>query len=276
MTRSEDIHRSITEADDLEEIREEEIPLPAVLRSLIDHPAQIITRWNWKSALLGALLRASFYFTVYQASRESLLVTMTAVLVELSFRFFTSGVSGALVQSFRRAKPAWLAILTVTVSLPIFSHSVEFITHYGQERYFSNVFPSSENNARTYAFAISVLFSVFSAMFNLFAMRHGVLLVGAGRETKSLWSDLRKMPLLVVEFVTFLPILILRYINQGKIIFALGIFSAFGLVVGSILGGFRGKWSWAWTTALGAWVTLLLWTLIVAAGLRLLRMRVKN
>lgn len=276
MTRSEDIHRSITEADDLEEIREEEIPLPAVLRSLISHPAQIITRWNWKSALLGALLRASFYFTVYQASRESLLVTMTAVLVELSFRFFTSGVSGALVQSFRRAKPAWLAILVVTISLPIFSHTIEFVTHYAQERYFSNVFPASENNARTYAFTISVLFSALSAMFNLFAMRHGVLLVGAGRETKSLWSDLRKMPLLVVEFVAFLPILILRYINQGKLIFALGVFSAFGLVVGSILGGFRGKWSWAWTTALGAWVTLLLWTLIVAAGLRLLRMRVKT
>ncbi|CAN5449416.1 MAG: hypothetical protein ACR2M8_09210 [Pyrinomonadaceae bacterium] len=276
MTRTEDIHHSITEADDLEELREKEIPLAEVLRSLAGHPLQIITRWNWKSALLGAILRASFYFTVYQASRESLIVTMTAVLVELSFRFFTSGVSGALVQSFRRATPAWLAILIVSVSLPLFSHTVEFITHYSQERFFSNVFPASENNARTYAFTISVLFSALSAMFNLFAMRHGVLLVGAGKETKSLGSDLKKIPLLVFEFVTYLPILILRFIGEGKLLYALGVFVSFGLAVGSILGGFRGKWSWAWTTALGAWVLLLAWTLIVAAGMRIIQLRAKS
>jgi len=276
MTRTEDIHISITEADDLEELREKEIPLLDVLRSLAGHPLQIITRWNWKSALLGALLRASFYFTVYQASRESLIVTMTAVLVELSFRFFTSGVSGAVVQSFRRAQPAWLAILIVTLSLPIFSHTVEFIAHYSQERHFSNVFPASENNARTYAFTISVLFSAVSAMFNLFAMRHGVLLVGAGKETKSLWSDLKKIPFLVLEFITYLPILILRFIGDGSFLYALGVFAAFGVAVGSILGGFRGKWSWAWTTALGAWMILLAWTLIVAAGLRIMRMRARG
>lgn len=275
MTRSEDIHHSITEADDLEEIRDKEIPLGEVIRSLFSHPLQVITRWNWKSAFLGAILRASFYFTVYQASRESLLVTMTAVLVELSFRFFTSGVSGALVQSFRRAKPAWLAILVVTISLPVFSHSVEFVTHYAQEKYFSNVFAASENNARTYAFTISVLFSAISAMFNLFAMRHGVLLVGAGKETKSLGSDLKKIPLLVMEFLTYLPILMLRFIGEGKIIFALGVFSAFGFAIGTILGGVRGKWSWAWTTALGAWAILFVWTLIVAIGLRIFQIRPK-
>ncbi|NOT48778.1 MAG: hypothetical protein HOP17_13645, partial [Acidobacteria bacterium] len=61
MTRSEDIHHSITEADDLEEINEREIPLAEIFRSLGSHPLQIITRWNWKAAFLGAILRASFY-----------------------------------------------------------------------------------------------------------------------------------------------------------------------------------------------------------------------
>ena len=130
---SEDIHLSIADADDLEEIRDEEISVLDVFRSLVQHPAQIITRWNWKAALLGALLRASFYFTVYKASRESWLVTFTAMMVEFSFRFFTSGISGALVQSFRRATPAWLATAIITISLPIFSHSIEFMTHYAQE-----------------------------------------------------------------------------------------------------------------------------------------------
>jgi len=271
----EKIHQSVTEAEDIEEVHAQ-IPLGEVLRSLLRHPAQVIFRWNWKSALLGAILRASFYFTVYKASKENWAVTLTAVLVELAFRFLTSGISGAIVQSFRRATPAWLATMIVTISLPIFSHTIEFVTHYAQEQYFSNVFAASENNARQKAFAISVLFSALSAMFNLFMMRHGVLLVGAGEETKSLWADLKIIPSLVAEFLTYLPILMLRFIREGRFIYALGVFASFGFAVGTILGGFRGKWSWAYWTASGAWVVLLVWTLIVAAGLKILQMRAKS
>lgn len=271
----EKIHQSVTEAEDIEEVHAQ-IPLGEVLRSLVRHPAQVIFRWNWKSALLGAILRASFYFTVYKASKENWAVTLTAVLVELAFRFVTSGISGAIVQSFRRATPAWLATMIVTISLPIFSHTIEFITHYAQEQYFSNVFAASENNARQKAFAISVLFSALSAMFNLFMMRHGVLLVGAGEETKSLWDDLKIIPFLVWEFLTYLPILMLSFIREGKFIYALGVFASFGFAVGTILGGFRGKWSWAYWTASGAWSVLLIWTLIVAAGLKILQMRAKS
>ncbi|MGI8640581.1 MAG: hypothetical protein ACR2MG_11645 [Pyrinomonadaceae bacterium] len=276
MTNVEEIHRSIVEADDLEEIEEREISIGDIFRSLGQHPFQIITRWNWKSALLGAILRASFYFTVYKASKESWIVTITAVLLELVFRFVTSGISGSLVQSFRRATPAWLATLIITISLPLFSHTIEYITHYSQEHFFSNVFAASENNARQKAFAISVLFSVLSALFNLFVMRHGVLLVGAGSETKSFWSDLKRIPFLIGEFLTFLPLQILNFINKGNIPAAIGVFSAFGLVIGTLLGVFRGKWSWAWTTALGAWAIMLVWTLVVALGVRIYRQYVKN
>lgn len=275
MTRSEDIHRSVTEADDIEEIHEREIPLAEVLRSLGSHPLQIITRWNWKAALLGAILRASFYFTVYKAAKENMSAALTAAGVELGFRFFTSGVSGSLVQSFRRASPAWLATLIVTISLPVFSHSIEYVTHYVQEEYFAGVLPASENNARQYAFAISVLFSAFSAMFNLFAMRHGVLLVGAGNETKSLWADFKKIPALVVEFLTYLPLLIIRLSREQKFLQAAGVILAFGVSIGTVLGVLRGKWSWAWTTASGAFVILLIWTLIVAAIMKIINLRQK-
>ena len=276
MTNANEIHRSIAEADDLEEVAEQEISIGDVFRSLGQHPLQILARWNWKSALLGAILRASFYFTVYKASKESWLVTFTAVLLELAFRFLTSGISGSLVQSFRRATPVWLATLIVTISLPIFSHTVEFITHYSQERFFSNVFPASENNARQKAFAISVLFSVLSALFNLFVMRHGVLLVGAGEETKSFWSDMKRIPLLIAEFVTYLPIKILGFMRKGKIVPAFGIFSAFGLAIGALLGTFRGEWVWAWKPALGAWAILFVWTMIVAVGLRFIQPKVNH
>lgn len=256
---ADDIHHSIADADDVEEVWDATITVGGVLSNLAQHPGQIITRWNWKSALIGALLRASFYFTVYQASRESWLVTLTAVCVELFFRFLTTGMSGAVVQSFRRAQPFWLANVIVSILLPLFSHTVEFVTHYAQERYFFDVFAATENSvARQRAFAISVLFSVLSALFNLFAMKHGVLLVGAGEETGTLWGDIKKLPRMVGEFTAYLPVLIAKFIEERRLIQAFLSVFGFGIVVGSILGIMRGfRWQWAWTTAVGSWALLL-------------------
>lgn len=275
MTNFEEIHQSVIDADDLEEVREEDISIADVFLSLLNHPAQVFTRWNWKAALLGALLRASFYFVVFRASKENWIVTLTAVMVELAFRFLTSGISGSLVQSFRRAQPIWLATLIVSISLPIFSHSVEFLSHYTQEKYFSTIFAASENNARQKAFAISVLFSVLSALFNLFIMRQGVLLVGADEETKSFIEDLKSIPRLVVEFIAFLPLKIISFLKIGNFSAAIGVFLGFGLIVGTILGVFRGKWSWAWTTALGAWVVMFVATILVAALVRIFKLQPK-
>jgi thiamine transporter ThiT len=263
MMNSEAIHRSVADADDLEEIKDQEITVGDVFQSLVQHPLQVLTRWNWKAAILGAILRASFYLTIYKVSKESWIVTLSAVLVEFIFRFLTSGISGALVQSFRKASPAWLATLIVSISLPFFGHTVEYITHYAQENMFPAIFAASENSARQKAFAISVLFSVVSALFNLWMMRHGVLLVGAGGESKPFLSDLKRIPRLVVEFMVFLPNAMLNFVRDGRILTALAIFASFGFTVGGILGVFRGKWSWAWTTALGAWAILFAFTLLV-------------
>lgn len=277
MISSEPIHRSISETGDLEAVRgDEEISVGDVFRSLAAHPWQIILRWNWKAALLGALLRASFYIGVYKASRENWRAALAAALVEFAFRFVTSGASGALVQSFRRATPAWLATGIVTISLPTISHSIEYATHYAQEYYFSGVLPASTNNSRQIAFAISVLFSVISAMFNIFIMRHGVLLVGAGAETKSLWSDIKSFPALIVEFLGFLPIEIINRIKNRDYLTAFGIFLGFGLTVGTILGVFRGRWAWAWGTALYAWAVFFVFILFVWLVLAIKKRRGEN
>lgn len=274
MTEIDEIHQSVIDADDLEEVKKNEvISVADVFVSLLKHPAQMILRWNWKAALLGALLRASFYFVVFRASKESWLVTLTAVLVELGFRFFTSGISGAMVQSFRRAEPVWMATLIVTISLPVFSHIIEFTTHFAQEKYFSTIFPASENNARQKAFAISVLFSVMSALFNIFMMRHGVMLVGAGKETKSLWEDIKHLPVLIWEFITYIPFKIIVQLSRKDFLNPLAIFFSFGFTVGFILGVFRGKWSWAWTTALGAWAIMFVWIIFVAVIIRIFNLQ---
>jgi len=254
---SDEIHHSIADADDMEEVWDDRIDVADVLKNLLHHPLQTITRWNWKSALLGAVIRASFYYGVYQASRQTWVVTLTAVGVELVFRFLTTGVAGAIVQSFRKASPLWQANLIMSVLLPALSHGIEWLTHWGQEMYFYDVFASSDNGvARQRAFAISVLFSVISALFNLFAMRHGVLLVGAGEETGTFRSDLKQLPRMVGEFSMYLPVQIAKFFETGKMLNALSYIALFGFAVGSILGTFRWKWQWAWTTTLGAWAIL--------------------
>ena len=255
---TEEIHHSIADADDMEEVWDRRIDVGGVFRNLFTHPLQIFSRWNWKTALLGAGLRAFFYLIVYIISQESWITTMTAVLVELPFRFVTTGMAGSVVQSFRRATPIWAANLIVSILLPAFSHTVEFFTHYAQERYFSDILAASRDGvARQRTFAISVFFSVISALFNLFAMRHGVLLVGAGDETKSFLTDLTHLPRMVGEFTAFLPVQISKFFERGHIINALASILGFGVVVGIMLGTFRGKWQWAWRSALGAWGLML-------------------
>ncbi len=271
-----EIHQSVIDADNLESVDNEQISIADVFLNLIRHPSQIIKRWNWKSAILGALLRASFYFSAYLASREGWIVTLVAVLVEFSFRFFTSGISGALVQSFRKATPAWIATLIISVSLPVFGHTVEFFSHYAQEKYFYTIFPPSENNARQVAFAISVLVSVVSALFNIFMMRNGVLLVGAGEETKSLWGDFKQMPLLIFEFTLFLPKQIIQFVKEFKFHYAIGSFLLFGFIVGGILGMARGKFSWAYSTTIGAWGVLLGFIVLVFVGQQIHRIATKK
>ena len=263
MTLSDEIHHSIADADDLEEVWEKEISVADVFRNLGRHPLQLITRWNWKSALLAAIVRSTFYFTVYQASKESWVVTLTAVGVELAFRFLTTGVAGAVVQSFRRATPEWAATVVISISLPTITHLIEFFTHYVQEKYYADIFPASTNSARQKTFAISVLFSVVSAMFNLYLMRRGVLLVGAGEETQTLRNDFKKIPFMISEFIKILPLLLIQFLRQRKILQAVAVFAAFGLAVGTILGVFRGfDWNWFRWSAYGAWGTLLGATII--------------
>ena len=263
MTIPDEIHHSIADADDLEEVWEKEIAVADVFRNLGRHPLQLITRWNWKSAFLAAIVRSSFYFTVYKASKESWAVTLTAVGIELAFRFLTTGVAGAVVQSFRRATPEWAATVIISISLPTITHLIEFFTHFIQEKYYADIFAASENSARQKTFAISVLFSVVSVMFNLYLMRHGVLLVGAGEETQTLRNDFKKIPFMISEFIKILPLLIIRFIREKRILPAFSIFAAFGLSVGTILGVFRGfDWNWFRWSAYGAWGTLLGATLI--------------
>jgi hypothetical protein len=169
-----------------------------VLIGLLRHPiARIGRRWNWKSALLSSASRASLFFTANLSA--GLDAAFAAMLTEFVFRGATAGFYGGLTQSFRHATPHWLASATVMVLLPICTHTTEFFVHW---------FRGTEKLAAS--LIVSAVFTIVSTLFNLFAMRHGVLIVGEGRGT--LLADLRQIPRLIVLFVASLVCLSRRSI----------------------------------------------------------------
>ncbi|MGI8640583.1 MAG: hypothetical protein ACR2MG_11655, partial [Pyrinomonadaceae bacterium] len=175
------------------------------LSKLIANPVQnILLRWNWKSALLSAIIRSSIYLTTYLVRKEGLKSAFGAMAVEFVMRSFTAGISGSLIQAFRRAKPAWLATFTVMIILPFISHSVEFSTHYIHEFTISQLYstPMIESTRKS-SFYFSVAFSILSVIFNMFAVKRGVLIVGKGEGQQSLWKDIKQMPTIVAEFLAF-------------------------------------------------------------------------
>jgi hypothetical protein len=147
-------------------------------------------RWNWKSALLSSLLRASLFFATNLSA--GLPAALAAMQTESVFRGVTSGFYGALTEAFREAEPAWEAAVTVMVLLPLANHSLELLVHW--MRGTQKLLPS---------ILASMILTAFSTLFNFYVMRRGALIVGSGRG--SLGMDLLRLPRLAVDFVTWIP-----------------------------------------------------------------------
>ena len=167
-----------------------------VFKYLVRHPLEaIVYRWNWKAAVLSALLRAPIFFFTYFFKKEGLKVAIGAAIAQSIFRFIFGGVNGSIIQSFRRVEPAWHAVLTVPLILAALSHMIEFVV-----QYFYDINVGA--NGKASAIAVSVIISIISAVFNLFAMRRGALLV-KDESRQSLGRDLIRMPWLIFEFISF-------------------------------------------------------------------------
>jgi hypothetical protein len=145
-----------------------------------------VTFWNYKTAVLSALVRAGIFFAVNAKAGYD--AATAAMVTEFCFRFATSGFYGALTQTFRRVEPSWAGTVGAMLLLPALAHSLEFVVHSWRG--------TPELAA---SMAASIAFTMLSTAFNLFAMRRGALVVGAG--TRTLADDLRAMPRLVVLFV---------------------------------------------------------------------------
>lgn len=170
-----------------------EAPLPSTQPSALEtlallarHPRERLWRaWNWKAAVTSAIIRAAIFFGANLTAGWR--AAGAAFATEVVFRTCTSGFYGTITEAFAAVRPVWTATLTTLLLLPALSHTLEFLLHY---------FRGTPELARS--ITISMAFTGLSTAFNLFAMRRGALVIGAGRQ--SLAADLRRMPRLIAEF----------------------------------------------------------------------------
>ncbi len=175
-----------------------------VFGSLIRHPwRHLVLRWNWKSGVTSALMRGLIFFTANLAA--GLGAATGAMLTEFAYRTFLSGAYGSVTQALRKATPPWAATLSAAVVLPICSHSVEFTVHWlrGTPKLAASIIAS-------------VSFSVLSTLFNCYAMRRGVLVVG-DEDGKTLWNDLARMPQMIGGFVALAPLAAWRFVRRQQV-----------------------------------------------------------
>lgn len=181
----------------------------AVTANLLRHPFNaVILRWNWKSAVLSAALRAPIFFFSYFFKKDGLKLAIGAALTQSVFRMIFGGVNGAIIQSYSKVEPAWHAVLTVPVVLATFSHIVEYFVQSAYDQ-------QTGVNGKGRAIAISVFVSAVSAIFNLFAMRRGALLV-KDESQQSIWRDLKRMPWIAFEFLSFPLVWTMRKKRNSK------------------------------------------------------------
>lgn len=139
----------------------------------------LVRHWNWKTAILSAVLRASIFFTVnLTASWES---ALSAGLTEMVYRAPMVGTLASISQAFRKVEPAWKASIAMMVALPALGHGIEFTVH------------SLRGTAKLYeSVAASVAFSMFTCVVSYWLHRRDVLIVGHG--ARPFLVDLVQLP----------------------------------------------------------------------------------
>jgi len=165
------------------------VTVEEALRAVFLRPFDtLVRRWNWKTALFSAALRAPIFFSanVSAGLREA----TGAAIAESVFRVLTAGIYAACTQALRRAEPAWAAALVLTIAMPFSAHVLEFLLHWLR----------GTHNLRGSMLG-SIAFTIFSTLFNWYAMRNGALLVG--EEGRTFAHDMLRMPQLIAGFLTY-------------------------------------------------------------------------
>ena len=201
---------------------EKPVSIRQVWLDLAKEPKLFLTHWNYKGAILSSIFRAPVFLITYLAARESLKLALAAASVQFVFRFFFAGLTGYFIQSFRRVEPPWKAAFSILMVVPLISHVIEYFVQAGF------VYATATTDYTEMAIVRSVCFSIFSSLFALFIMRRNVMIVG-DPESRSLFSDLKKFPALVFEFMAFIPREIAALVRRHRFVLALILIAAWGL-----------------------------------------------
>lgn len=167
------------------------VEVVAVLSDLVLHPVQTFYHsWNWKAALLSATLRAPIF--LFATLRQGLAAISVAVVVEAVYSAAISGCYGAFVQKLRKARPLWASGLLIVVFLPAVLLWFDYLLH---------LYTRMPNLKGGMLGAATLC--VLSSLFNWYLMSRNSLLVG--KEGRSLASDLKRMPRMLIDFVAWVP-----------------------------------------------------------------------
>ncbi len=170
--------------------------ITGVTWDILRHPFRtLVLNWNWKSAIISSVSRAPIFFGAYLAHKQGLRMALLAMSVQFVFRAITGGTNGAIIQSFSKIEPVWHAVVTIPIVLTVVMHIGEWFL----QSAFDSVTGSS---GKTTAVLLSIFGSVVSSGFNLLAMRRGLLLV-KDESQQSFWHDIKQMPWIVLELVSF-------------------------------------------------------------------------
>jgi hypothetical protein len=141
-----------------------------------------LTHWNWKVALLTALLRGSA--CVWALRHVEMHARQHFGAVEAAFVLLTCGSFSALQQQSLKIRNEALAWLCCVVVVPLTSLSCDAALHFWLD------------GRKTQQLGVAgVIFTLVSATFHWHMIRNGALLVG--EESHSLVTDLKRIPRLV-------------------------------------------------------------------------------
>ena len=253
-------------------------PVPSITEALAGvwrEPSRFVRHWNYKGAILSGVMRAPIFLFTYLAGRESIRLALGAAFVQFLFRFAFAGVGGTLIQAFRRVEPAWKALAAILLIVPVISHIFEFFVQAAFAHYTETADHTGDVILR------SVCISIISALFTLFIMRRNVMIVGEA-ESKSFGSDLARLPLLVFEFVAFIPLEIAEMIRRSEYLRALLGFLGFGIFAQMLGWAIIGKPFWTYNKGKSHWFSfwgidgMILLLICTAGALLFLKSRAKS
>ncbi len=150
-----------------------------VSRAILLRPdLYLLARWNWKSALLSAIVRSVLFFRMTSNAGHS--AALSASGTEFVLALALAGFVGAFAQAYRGAQPPWLAFIMASAAPSAVWHVCELGAHLltGTPDVYRSV-------------SLSIAYSALGSAVTLFLMRRGVWL--AGEEQTSLRDDFRKI-----------------------------------------------------------------------------------